>query len=169
VVARYQGDLAEARELLEKSLTQYRELGHRPGIARALKSLGDIALERCDFTTTRALYAESLAIVQELEIKEGLAYLLEGFAGLSCAQNQPARATRLFGAADALRRQIGAPLPPDSQEDYRPYLTTIESELDEEDFATAWSEGQKMSMEQAIKYALREEPPVRGTSSPSIG
>ena len=44
--------------------------------------------------------------------KSGIADCLDGLASVAGAREQPAIAARVFGAAQALRERIGAPLPP---------------------------------------------------------
>ncbi len=64
------------------------------------------------------------------------------------------QAPRLFGAAEALREAIGAPLPPNEQEEYRRNIDRAREMLEVEAFASAWKEGRAMTLEQAIDYAL---------------
>ena len=58
---------------------------------------------------------EALALNRELGNWAYGAYCLEGFAGLAGARGQGARAARLWGAAEALRTNIGAPLSLDAR------------------------------------------------------
>jgi len=66
------------------------------------------------------------------------------------------RAARLWGAASAWREAINEPLPPTYQRDYAASMTQARTQLGEEVFASAWSEGHAMSPEQAIALALEE-------------
>ena len=70
------------------------------------------------------------------------------------AQRQLRRAARLFGAAETLRRAIGAALSPGARVDYDRDVAAVRAQLDEETFAMEWAEGQALTMEQAIEYAL---------------
>jgi hypothetical protein len=64
------------------------------------------------------------------------------------------QAARLFGAAAALREAISAPRPPAFRSYYERDLTAVRDRLGQEAFETAWAEGQGMTPEQAIEYAL---------------
>ncbi len=75
---------------------------------------------------------------------------------------KPARAARQWGAAEALREQMGMSL---SHFDlaasgYEQDLAAVRSALDEASFDAAWDKGRAMSPEQAIEYALVDAPAV---------
>jgi DNA-binding response OmpR family regulator len=67
---------------------------------------------------------------------------------------QTQRAARLFGAAELLRRTMQAPLTPSDRAHHDHTITTIRAQLGELAFATAWVEGQTLTLEQAIAEAL---------------
>jgi hypothetical protein len=60
----------------------------------------------------------------------------------------------LFGAADALRKWIGAPLPLGDKPLYDRYLEMTRAALNKDEFDKAWAEGAAMSLDQAVEYAL---------------
>ena len=158
-LTRLQGDYRVARALCEQSLAIRRELGDRRGIATSLHDLGMVAYERGDYRAARALYEESLAILRELGYRSRIATALESFARLAAAEAQVGRVARLLGAAESLREAIGTPLRPTQRADYAHAVAAARAELGEEAFAAAWAEGQAMSVEQAIAYALEDAAP----------
>jgi hypothetical protein len=70
------------------------------------------------------------------------------------ASAAPESAVRLFAAADALRANIGAVMPPYDRGDYDAALTSARSTLGEKAFAIAWAAGRAMAPERAADYAL---------------
>jgi predicted ATPase len=156
-VAREQGDSAAARALYVEGLAIFRELGDRWGIAGTLADLGSLARERRDYATAHSLYRESLMIFRELEHQRGIARLLECFACLSAAQLQAGRSLRLAGAADALRRKVGAPRPPGERAKLKAILDMSRKALTDTVGTAAWSEGQGMLVEKAIDEAMKAE------------
>jgi predicted ATPase/Tfp pilus assembly protein PilF len=149
-----QGDDAAARTLYEESLAIFRELGNKHGVAASLGNLGNVAERQGDYSAAWALHRESLKIQCELVKRLGIAESLEGLAQVAGARGQPEQAARLFGAADALREAIGAPLPPNEHVEYGGRLAAVREALGEAEFTAAWAEGQAMSMEEAISFAL---------------
>jgi hypothetical protein len=66
---------------------------------------------------------------------------------------------RLWGAADALRQRLGAPLPPDNRDEAEREWEVLREALGAATFAAAFTEGQAMTWEQAIEHALEDETP----------
>jgi predicted ATPase/Tfp pilus assembly protein PilF len=156
LIALYQGNYGRMITLLEESLALFRELGDQDAAAFSLGNLGFAALYQNNYERAKLLFEESLAIFGEVGDKEGIANGLEGLAGVAAVQGQAERAARLWGAAEALRDAIGAPLPPADRIRYQPYLTAASTSLGRAAFAAAWAEGQVMPLEQAVAYALSE-------------
>jgi predicted ATPase/DNA-binding SARP family transcriptional activator/Tfp pilus assembly protein PilF len=162
VVALYQEDFPAARAFFEESLTLRRLLGARRGIASSLANLGHVTWKLQDYTVARSLAEQSLAILCELADKRGIADRLEMFALLDASEGQPARAARLFGAAEALRADIAAPLAAVEREEYAPHIARVREALGEAAFAAAWAQGHSMTPEQAVDCALdRTDAPGR--------
>ncbi len=90
-------------------------------------------------------------------IRQNLAYFLEGLAVVAGVQGEAERSARLFGAVERLLRTVGAPV----YDSYNPnrflYERTkaaVRSRLGESAFEEAQDEGQAMTFEQAVAYAL---------------
>src|SRR5205807_3394915 len=161
-VALSQGDVFTARSQLEKSLALYREMGDRQRIGQSLSALAKVMVVQGDYTTARALYEESLVLArvgQKLNIASGL----EGLASMVALQGEPTWAARLWGAADALRNAMGAPMATVERPDYEQAVATARLKLGEKVFAAAWAEGRNMSPEQALS-AQRPSPELLSTS-----
>jgi len=96
-------------------------------------------------------------VCRELGDRQGLAMCLAGLAMAAAVDEDPRRAARLWGAAEALRQSIGVRSSAASRV-MREQLTAIAREqLGDEVFAAAWAEGQKLTIEQAIELALQSE------------
>lgn len=66
------------------------------------------------------------------------------------------RAAHLFAASTALREATGAPADASNHSEADPALSAVRAGLGDEVFASKWNEGKRMSLEQAIAYALAE-------------
>jgi tetratricopeptide (TPR) repeat protein len=151
----YEGDTERAVALLEGTIALARWSQYKPDLARSLIALGRAMRVRGDASQSVALLKEGLRLFWEFGHKLGTATALEGLAELAAAENAE-RAARLFGAADAIREAIGAPLPPVDRRAHEHDLVAVRAHLAEEAFAQAWAEGQAMSLEQAASYALTD-------------
>jgi ATP/maltotriose-dependent transcriptional regulator MalT len=149
-VALQLGDVANARSLAEVGVELCREVGHRWFLNQALTVLAKVAETEHDQSMARTLYQESLDVAREIGDKVLIALGLEGWARVVATQGEPVWATRLWGAAAALRDTIGAPMPPVGRASYEQAMAAARMHLGEQAFATAWTEGCAMTPEQAL-------------------
>ena len=166
------GDPEQAAALLEESLALFRDIGDSLNIAIGLMHSALAALTRGDLERVQALCEESLELLQKAEDKQHIADCLEIMAGGAGAQGRAQRAARLWGAAEALREEIGVLLQPEDRRVLDPYLEAARSSLGEVAWQVTLSEGRAMTPEQAIEYSLTAEeivspPPVARRSGRS--
>jgi predicted ATPase/class 3 adenylate cyclase/DNA-binding CsgD family transcriptional regulator len=89
---------------------------------------------------------------------QGFLYLpeiVECLARLAAGNGNHQNAARLFGAADAIRLQIGVVRFAVYQADYEAALAAGRAALGDSDFDAAWAEGTALSIEEAVAYAQR--------------
>ncbi len=170
-VAFSQGDIAAARSLAEESVLLYREMmGYQWSMTSALSFLARVAAFQGNAVEARTLYEESLALAREMDHKESVASSLEGLAGVVAAQEEPAWAAQLWGAAETLRSTIGVPIPPVERDGYEQAVAAARSQLGEGNFAVKWAEGRAMTPKQAIAAhgeTIVLSPATTGVSAPS--
>jgi non-specific serine/threonine protein kinase len=154
-VAGYQGDYPAARSLHKESLSIFRELGDREGIADSLNNLGIVASCQGKFGSARILCEESLTIRRELGDSSGMASSLEGIAQIAATVAGSVTGARLWGAAERLREEIGAPLPLGKRQDYDKQVAAARAAIgDDAAFDAAWQEGRAMTLDEALQMAL---------------
>jgi tetratricopeptide (TPR) repeat protein len=158
-VALRQGDYTRAARLLEESLELRRQLGNKWGIGVSLGTLGLAALRQRDWERAVSLLSESLEVRREISDKGGSAWCLERLAEIAQAQGDSERAVRLLSAAAALRVSIGSVIDPADQAEYQSQRAALRAKLGEEQFAAIWNEGRALTFEQAVAYALEDQPP----------
>jgi len=144
-----QGDASTARSLLEESLTFYRDLGDRQRMAQVLVGLAKVEVYQGDLATAHTLYEESLSVAR-VGYKLDITSALEGLANVVAAQGKFAWAARLWGAAEALRDAMGAPLPPLERPEYERATVAARTALGAEAFTAMWAEGKTMTLEQFL-------------------
>jgi predicted ATPase/DNA-binding SARP family transcriptional activator/DNA-binding CsgD family transcriptional regulator len=167
------GDSERATALFEEALVKDREVGDTRGVAASLLNLGLAALIRADYRQADGLLKESLTILREVEDKRTVVECLEAMAAVSAARGQARRAARLWGAAELLREDLGAPLPSKERAILEPHLASARSWLKQEAWEAALTEGRAMSFEEAVEYALLAEelipPAPLASEQPSTG
>jgi hypothetical protein len=81
---------------------------------------------------------------------------LTGFATIAARFGDPREAATLFAVSFGMHETLGIGYTEKERAEIESDLSLIHERLDIEAFQSAWSEGQTMSMEQAVEYALKE-------------
>jgi predicted ATPase len=164
-LANLQGDYATALTFYEECLTLRRELGYKRGVAATLADVANVWAKQGEYAAARALYEDSLTLYRELGNKRGVVSVLSGLACLAQIQGRLLTATRLLGVVEALLAQLRTRLDEPQYTDMEQTIATIHAQLDHTTFAAAWAAGQRMTLEQAIAFALGESEPSAQSSS----
>jgi tetratricopeptide (TPR) repeat protein len=149
------GDLERAAGLTEESVALLRELGAGADTAVGLSNLGWIALLQNDVGKASDLFEESLHLASGTGMEPVVLTTLEGFACLAGARGEVRRAARLWGVTQALEMQ-GIPRDTDFLADADERISAVRSSLGEQAWEEALAEGRKITLEEAVSYALEE-------------
>jgi predicted ATPase/DNA-binding XRE family transcriptional regulator len=157
ILADRQGDFQQAYTYFEQSITLYdKARGYwaywpRVRMGHAFLREGNIAQAREIFEIT----------IQEFQKDEvlliGVIYTIEGLASLHVNQGDAERAARLIAWADARREELGNKRPPVEQEDVDKDIAACLARIGESAFSDLYEEGRKMTIDEAIVYALGED------------
>lgn len=107
VLAWMQGDSASARSHHERSLEDFDRIGERPGVARALNCLADVARSMGDYRTARTRHEESLSIARELGNRRRMIAALVGLGNVALEQHDYASSKTFNEEALSMLRDIG--------------------------------------------------------------
>ncbi len=155
-LARTVGDYARAKEVYEECLAISQETGEVIRQAMSNGNLSYVAFHEGEYERARILNVLQLRQMVELGAKLGTADGLAGSAGPLAKLGEPVKAARLLGAANALLGGMGIEHQAGDQHEFDMYTAEVRAMLDETTFETAFAEGQAMSLEEAVAYALEE-------------
>ncbi len=149
-------DHPQVKRHYEASLAFFREARDQDGISRTIVNLAAIEQAMGNMERARILNEEALLLHREIALDHPRApFIFCGLAGVAISHRQYERAARLLGAANSDWLTQFAHLHPE----IAPFEQEVEqahTQLGEVAFATAWAEGQAMTHDQAIAYALEE-------------
>jgi predicted ATPase/transcriptional regulator with XRE-family HTH domain len=151
---RDQGDLAGAQPLFEESLALAHQNGHLSHACQALYHLVVLDWGDNDPVGGHARLAEGLRLAQQGRDRQVLAFGLLLGANHASEIGAFVRAIRLFGAADTVVPGYRFELVTFERATYERSLEAARAALDPDVVASAWAEGQAMTLEQAIALAL---------------
>ena len=158
-VAYQEGDLAAARGYREEAASVARAVGDRHTLGLALAGLALVARTQGYHDESAKLFQETLLVSSELKDQWIMPRATGGLAGAAVLAGNYERAARLFGATVAMRDTSGIV---EATRTFRDLYERDEAEaraaLGDEAFAAAWAEGRAMTLEQAVAYALDEQP-----------
>jgi hypothetical protein len=143
-----------AKVYYEEAIKIFRHLRHRSFETILISELGHVARATGNISEAKNLYKQSLTRFQDQGHRPAIAHQLECFAFIALTEEEPERAVKLLGAAEALRERIHAQMQDLEQIEYENALNRLHSLLDETVFDPLWAEGRALTMEQAIKYAI---------------
>src|SRR5204862_3442702 len=99
--------------------------------------------------------SEALIDFRNLGDRAGVAWWLAGLAGVATLDEDPERAARLWGAAEALRLALGARPAPASRAARERLMAVTRQQVGEASFEVAWAARTNLTPEQAIELALQ--------------
>jgi non-specific serine/threonine protein kinase len=153
-----QGQWPAAREWYKKAFEAAREIGTPFEVGDALHHMGRVECEQGHHDLALKHFSESMTLMHRLGNARSLIELLEEFAGVAAATAAaPRRAARLWGAAEALRREFGFERTVPESIAYERHAKAVRAILTAEAFDQGWDEGRAMSLDDAVRYALDEQ------------
>ena len=148
------GNYAAAQTTLEEGLAIGSASNSRRAIAHIGSMLGRLHYTMGNYATAHTYYLESLKRLYDLSDRWGEALVLNGLVLVLMARGQSEQAVCLSGAVAALRNTLRASLPPSEREEYERHIAGLQDMLSPATFTAARAQGERMTREQTIAYAL---------------
>jgi tetratricopeptide (TPR) repeat protein len=144
----------EARTHFRESMRVYQEIGATFNALLEKSNLAHLERRIGNYEEALEYYRETIIAFRNIGQTGAVLHQLECFGFIALAQNQNERALKLFAAANRLRDQSDRPMTPDEQIYFDKQLTGLREKMDLMKFDSIWSQGFRMTMEQAIELAL---------------
>jgi predicted ATPase/DNA-binding CsgD family transcriptional regulator/transcriptional regulator with XRE-family HTH domain len=154
--ATIRGAYPQAQTLLSEGCTRFQELDAPAAVGQALLELGRVAWGQGDAAGAAQHFGECLARLGEYRPgdRRHIGFALVGLAAVVAAHGQTAWASRLYGAAEALRERGQIAIPPVYRPAYERDVAALRATLDEPTFAAMWAEGRVMPLKQILAEQL---------------
>lgn len=150
-------DFERAQALYEEAIELVQKTGDKVGRVVTLWLGGLASLGLGDHEGVKSLCREGLDVARQIEHTHAVALIVHVLGASAGEVESPIRAARLWGAAESMLNTLGLGLGPAEHYFYEPYFTVARTRLGEEAFEMAWAEGQSMTLEGAVEYALSSE------------
>jgi predicted ATPase/class 3 adenylate cyclase/DNA-binding CsgD family transcriptional regulator len=149
------GDDTTAETDLRQARDTATTIDNRWLVALADHHLGVIARRRDQPDRAQNLLHDALALRAANKWLPAVAETLSELAAVAVDQESYLEATRLLGAASALRMATGCSPSPEQRSNDESLVGRIHGELDDAAFVGAWSEGEALSADEAVAYVSR--------------
>ena len=165
-VAWYMGDYQLATKRFEEVLRLCQDVNEKLALFHAYYGLGQVSQSQGDYAKARALYIDATQLqhlrnerpFEWITLKTCIAaiecYPLCALAALAIVDNEMERAARLLGALEHSYNLIQFQQTPVEREAHEQAIAATRAALGEETFAMLWEDGKKLTLDQAVAYAI---------------
>jgi predicted ATPase/serine/threonine protein kinase len=153
-VAASQSDHDSARRYHHRSLTGYRQIDDRWGMARVLTDLAIIDLQDGNYVAASGSLGEAFQICRELGHQRGVARQLELLSWCAGGQSRDVEAVALASAAAAIRSKVGMLEKREERERLDQTLALARTRLGADAFANAWSNGRGANLDGLVARVI---------------
>jgi hypothetical protein len=157
-----EGDLTAAAAVAEEALADARAIGSATQVFLSLFALVGTACLRGDLTAAREYCVQALAYARETGASQWLLIVLGAHSVVACFGGEAARGVRMLAIVQTALSQRGFDLG-NLADRMGPFFMIIEQTLEKARaqlgpaFETAWAEGERMTLEQALALATEDD------------
>jgi predicted ATPase/DNA-binding SARP family transcriptional activator len=162
------GDYEHAAEFFGEAIPFFEMVGDLRGIAVSSNGVGRAAVLLQRPQEALPYLSRSLTLAQTLSDQHEASLAIEGLALVALQDDDPERTARLLAQADALRRAVATSATPSEEAEFEHAASTVRAQLEPAAFDLAWSQGGAMSLDEAVAYALEDEPLPASPPRPSL-
>jgi tetratricopeptide (TPR) repeat protein len=150
----FRGDLEGAEAIYREAYQRVRELGDPMQTIHFRSELAHNLRGQGKWEQALPLYRETIQYFQDLGHESAVAHQLECFAYIAIALEEPEKAARLLGAAQAIRERMNNPINlPWQKEDYDQAMKQLAQMLGRADRDANLGEGRSMTLDEAVVLA----------------
>jgi predicted ATPase len=147
------GDYVTTQRLFEESQSLAQSLGDSISLSLATFELGRMDLRRQDTDAALKHFGDALRHASHAGYREGIARGLVGLAETVGTCKDAERAATLLGAAHAVRNTLGIPMWQVETSAHDDLVKETRAQMGEK-YDQAWSRGARMTLDEAVAYAL---------------
>ncbi len=153
-IARRLGDDLQATLWCDEAVMVAKKIRHDLWSGCALHTLGYLALHQQEPARAIGLFEESIAVFQTLGDSHGVASSLAGCAAVLALVGHPLEAVPLLSATHTYMQGSAWRVDVLDRNEYVRTIVAVQARLNEAEWDQAWVEGQAMTLEQAVAFAL---------------
>jgi tetratricopeptide (TPR) repeat protein len=158
-IAAFQGNTETAKETFLKAIDNFRAINDLRNVLHSNSDLAHLFRRSGNVQEALPLYRETIQGWQEEGSLPALAHQLECFAYMAIASGNHEHAARLLGRAHATREELNThSTDPFEVAELEQAMEQLAGAMGEDKRDRVMAEGAKMSLDEAVSYALKETP-----------
>ncbi len=157
LLAYWQGNHQQALTDFERAIALDEKAGDRYWATWPRVNMAYVFLSDGDYQRAGKLFRICLRQFQKDGSTIGVVYTIEGLAGLYTNEGQAEFAVRLFACADTMRKKLGNSRPLIEQGNVDKGIAACLALMGKTAFSDAYDDGQRMTLDEAIAFALRKD------------
>jgi predicted ATPase/transcriptional regulator with XRE-family HTH domain len=165
--ARSQHNYSEAMRLYEESLEMLRTKADNFGIMTCFGNQAHIEYEQGKHDSSTQFFQQALKIAISFENYQVIASYLAGLGGIARLKSNPMRGVRLLSASHSILERGNLKLYRLDELRNTNDVEILRAQLSEAEWQKAWRDGEEMSLDEAIEYALQEPSGPHDSSGPA--
>lgn len=151
------GNFDKAQSILEEGISTASKLGDIASYLWSTARLGHVLMQQGKTAEAQTALFEVTREFHRDRTEIGVVFSLEGMAGVYAKTNKTVLAAQLIGWADAIRKRMKDVRAPLEQADVDKTIASCLATMGESAFADAYEDGEKMSMDDIVAFALYED------------
>jgi hypothetical protein len=153
-VAAHVDRLPDAARFFKEAQILFEQVGDTRFALSAQSERGHALRRSGAIDDAEAEYRQTIRGWQRSGNRGAVANQIESFAFLAITKGNGSRATRLLGAAEALRERAGNAMSPRERGEYEAEVARLRALLDPGAFDLAWAEGRQLTADAAVALAV---------------
>jgi predicted ATPase/DNA-binding XRE family transcriptional regulator len=153
LLAMEEGNLPQAHVYLQQAAGLHQEVGYKPDIAHCLTELGNLSYLQGNIGESKKKFRESLSL-RESFAPSHKSFILMTMVGSLCFE-KPEISARILGVIHKFEKDSGYFRTPIEKRYWRRAKTHVRKTLSNAVFESAFAEGQKISLDEALDLALK--------------
>ena len=145
-----------AKELCAESIALAQTTNNRKSLAHAYSGMGEVCAQLRQFDQASRFHRQAITLRHELGDANGLQVSFNSLAVGLDQLGASITATQLSSASEKIRRELKVVSSPATRAEHEAFIAQLRAKLGDAEFERAWTEGQTLTVEQAVAFALEQ-------------
>jgi predicted ATPase/DNA-binding XRE family transcriptional regulator len=145
-----------AKELCAESIALAQTTNNRKSLAHAYSGMGEVCAQLRQFDQASQFHRQAITLRHELGDLNGLRVSFNSLAVALDCLGASIVAVQLSSASEKIQRALNVAITAATRVEHADFIAQLRAKLGDAEFERAWTEGQTLTVEQAVAFALEQ-------------